>query len=167
MSGPTQGSTCLGSADPPLDPTAANILQLYMACVASRSWARVVFETRGGVQSFDFSCQPSTTTFDAPRRKRRANARRRTQGNLRRVAWVEKRKLRSKPVSDTAPAGAAAAVAPAAPTAAAVPRAAAATTTAATAARQTRAAACKEAAGPAKNGVEASVSLSPPTPPAK
>jgi hypothetical protein len=80
MSGPMQGSTCLGSAAtltavPPLDPTAANVLQLYMACVASRGWAKVVLETRGGIQCFDFSCQPSPTILDAPRRKRRANAR--------------------------------------------------------------------------------------------
>jgi hypothetical protein len=72
MSGPTQGSsTCLGSAAtltaaPPLDPAAANILQLYLACVSARGWANVVLETRGGIQCFDFSCQPSTTIYDDP-----------------------------------------------------------------------------------------------------
>jgi hypothetical protein len=72
MSGPTQGCTCLGSAatltaTTPLDPAAANVLQLYMACVAVRGWAKVVLETRGGFQCFYFSCQPSPTIFDEPR----------------------------------------------------------------------------------------------------
>jgi hypothetical protein len=83
MSGPTQGFTCLGSAAtltaaPPLDLATANVLQLYMASVASR----------GGNQCFDVSRLPSPTIYDAPRWKRQANAWRRVQENLRRAAWV-------------------------------------------------------------------------------
>ncbi len=100
MSGPMHGFTCLGSAAtltaaPPLDPATANVLQLYMACVTSRGWAKVVLETPDGIQCFEFSRQPSPTIYDAPRRKRRANARRRAQENLRRAAWIEKWKRHS------------------------------------------------------------------------
>jgi hypothetical protein len=92
MSGPTpppgQGhTTCQGTADttvtPALDPAAANLLQQYLSCVATRGWCKVVLETRGGLQRFDLSCQPSATSSqhapaDWQGRKRRANARRKT-----------------------------------------------------------------------------------------
>jgi hypothetical protein len=67
-------ATCLGSvatptapATPSLDPAASHMLHQYLACVAARSWGKVVLETHDGVQRFDFSCQPSPTTYDAPR----------------------------------------------------------------------------------------------------
>jgi hypothetical protein len=99
MSGPTpppvQGlTTCQGTANttatPSLDPTAANLLQQYLSCVTARGWCKVVLETRGGLQRFDFSCQPSPTSSQrAPAEqqgcKRQTKARRCAQENLKRT----------------------------------------------------------------------------------
>jgi hypothetical protein len=53
---PVQGlTTCHGSAvtaTPSLDPTAASLLQQYLACVSDRGWCKVVFETSVGFQRF-------------------------------------------------------------------------------------------------------------------
>jgi hypothetical protein len=58
-------------------------------------WCKVVLETHGGLQHFDFECQPSPTSSQhAPAqqqgRKRWVNMRKRVQENLRRAAWVER-----------------------------------------------------------------------------
>ncbi len=50
------GPNCLPHATP-----------IYVACAAMRCWRKVVLETCGGVQRFEFSCQPSPTTYDVPR----------------------------------------------------------------------------------------------------
>ncbi len=103
---PVQGiTTCQGSAataTPSLDPAAAALLQQYLACISTRGWCKVVFETRGGVQRFDFSCEPSPTSSQRAPWKRRANARRRAQESSRRAAWVERRNRRSNPAGGTA-----------------------------------------------------------------
>jgi hypothetical protein len=161
---PVQGmSTCQGSAvttaTPSLDPAAAMLLQQYMACVTARGWCRVVFETRGGFQHFDFSCQPSPTSSPRAPRKRRANARRRAQESLRRAAWVERRKRRSRPAgcpADEATVTAAACTAAAETvTTTSCPTAAAAVTTAA-AASYAAVAASAAAAAPAAAAPKAS-----------
>jgi hypothetical protein len=108
MSGPTPPlpvqvfTTCQGSAattaTPSVEPSAAILLQQYLGCVTARGWCRVAFETRSGLQHFDFSCQPSPTSSPCTPRKRRAHARRRAQESLRRAAWVERRRnRRSRP----------------------------------------------------------------------
>jgi hypothetical protein len=102
--GPT---TCKGSAataTPSLDPTAASLLQQYLACVSARGWCKVAFETSGGFQRFEFSCEPSPTSSPRAPQKRRANEQRQAQGNLRRAAWVKRRNHRSKPANSTCPA---------------------------------------------------------------
>ncbi len=139
-------NTCLGSATattatPRLDPAASRMLEQYLACVAARCWGRVVFETRRGLECFDFSCRPPNNILATPhpphvrvwRSQRTADQRgtKREQEKKKRTAWAKERKLRTKAVSSppladlgtTAPAAAA-------PTAAA----AAATATTATAA---------------------------------
>jgi hypothetical protein len=59
-------ATCLGSAattttttPPSLDPVTSYMLYQYLACVAARSWARLVFGTCGRVERFGLSSQPS------------------------------------------------------------------------------------------------------------
>jgi hypothetical protein len=139
---PVQGiTTCQGAAAttaaPSLDPAAAMLLQQYMACVTARGWCRVAFETRGGVQHFDFSCQPSPTSNPRVPQKRRANAHRRAQESLRQAAWVERRKRRSRPAGypadKVAVTAAACTAAAATATTTSCPTAAAAATTAAAA----------------------------------
>jgi hypothetical protein len=59
----------------------------------------MVFETRGGVERFDFSCRPPNITPGNPSQrpvtkqsaKRRPNARKREREKQRRIAWVERR----------------------------------------------------------------------------
>ncbi len=41
--------------------------RIYVTCAAMRGLGKVVLETCGGVQRFDFSCQLSPTTCDVPR----------------------------------------------------------------------------------------------------
>jgi hypothetical protein len=106
MLGPTpppsvQGFTaCQGSAattaTPSLDPAATILLQQYMACVTACGWCRVIFRTRGGLQHFNFSCQPSPMSSLRAPRMCRANMQRRAQESLRRAAWVERCNHRSR-----------------------------------------------------------------------
>jgi hypothetical protein len=64
-------NTCLGSAattaTPSLDPAASRMLDQYLACVAACDWGKVVFETRTGLEHFDFSCRTSNSTPDEAR----------------------------------------------------------------------------------------------------
>jgi hypothetical protein len=39
----------------------------YMAYVPAHSWGKLVFETHGGGECFDFSCRPSNTIPDVPK----------------------------------------------------------------------------------------------------
>jgi hypothetical protein len=67
----------------------------YQICVARSVWARLIFETRGGDERFDFSCT-NPPDAHAQGSKCPADARRREQQKRRREAWKVKRKLLSK-----------------------------------------------------------------------
>ncbi len=77
-------------AFPALGPTVARPLAQYQGCVATGTWARLVFETRGGDERFDFSCA-YPPRLQAQDRKRPANTRRREQQKRKRP-WRQKEK---------------------------------------------------------------------------
>jgi hypothetical protein len=109
-----QGSDNTTTAPPALDPAASRMLELYLACVAARGWCRMVLETRGGAERFDFSSRPTNSTSDnsscsqhpaaKQSAKRRPNARKHEREKQRRITWVERRRKRAKGTGGPAPA---------------------------------------------------------------
>ena len=91
----------------PSPPPSAHLLQLYKDCVARGTWARLIFETKGGEEELSFSCRvqagaatskAANEATAAPRaskkqgKKRPANERRRQRARRRRQAWEERRR---------------------------------------------------------------------------
>jgi hypothetical protein len=121
---------------PPLGPASfstspslpTRLLQLYKECVVRGTWARLVFETRGGKEEFSFFSGSAIAAKEAAGVHRRqgkkspANKRRKERARRRREAWLERRRPgSSQPGSKTATG---AATAPAAGGAAITPPAA-------------------------------------------
>ncbi len=106
----------------PSPPSSSHLLQLYKDCVARGTWARLIFETKGGEEELSFSCRvlagaatskAANEATAAPRaskkqgKKRPANKRRRERARRRRQAWEERRRW---PVASGSASGGAAAV---------------------------------------------------------
>ena len=90
---------------PPLGPAnhtspslPTRLLQLYKECVVRGTWARLVFETRGGEEEFSFFSGSAIAAAEAAGvhrrqgKKRPANERRKERARRRREAWVERRR---------------------------------------------------------------------------
>ncbi len=108
-------ATCLtatpsaaGRTPPPTCTVNSRLLDLYRECVDSGSWARVLYDARGGMEKIIFICKiepaPAPAAAAPPHKHGRpASARRRARDKRRREAWAERRRNRSQPRPHTPP----------------------------------------------------------------
>ncbi len=93
-----------GRPPPPLRSVSSCLLDFYHECVDNGGWARVLYDTRDGLEKLTIVLRiqptpaPTTATPPATRKPgRQASARMRERDRRRREAWAERRIHRSQP----------------------------------------------------------------------
>jgi hypothetical protein len=93
-----------GRLPPPLCSVTSRLLDFYHECVDNGGWARVLFDTRDGLEKLTIIRRiqptPAPTTAAPPATRkpgRQASARRQERDRRRREAWAERRIHRSQP----------------------------------------------------------------------
>jgi hypothetical protein len=92
-----------GRLSPPVRSVTSRLLELYHECVDNGDWARVLYDTRDGLEKLTIiriippTPAPNTAAPPAKRKPgRQASDRRRARDRRRREAWAERRRFRSQ-----------------------------------------------------------------------
>ncbi len=98
-----------GRIPPPLRSVTSRLLELYHECVDNGDWARVLYDTRDGLEKLTIirriRSMPAPNSAAPPAKRkpgRQASDRRRERDRRRREAWAERRHFRSQSRLQTA-----------------------------------------------------------------